>query len=248
MPLEIVEKHLLFKIKQIWFAEVPYVDRDCSLLIFYDCKNKVDLQGFERHNYFTSVIDLNQDLENIWGRFNKTTRNEIRRAYKEGLEIRINKDFDEFYKLYMRFKQKKGLKTRGPSLTTIKRYGVLFTALKDGEILTGQVYYTDGQTMRWIIGASKRLEISGRQKVLISYANRLLIWEAIQYAKRKRIAEFDLGGYYMGSTPDEEKEKINFFKRGFGGEIVCRYRYLKFNSPFMYMLNRVKGFFVVNKK
>jgi len=70
------------------------------------------------------------------------------------------------------------------------------------------------------------LEVDRRKATLIGCANRLLVWEAIKYAKENCIKEFDMGGYYVG-PPNEELERVNDFKKSFGGTIVTKYNYFK---------------------
>ena len=62
---------------------------------------------------------------------------------------------------------------------------------------------------------------------LAKYWNKLIIWESIKYAKEKGIKEYDLGGYYTGKELDQQKENINIFKSGFGGQLVTHYIYEK---------------------
>ncbi|NQE54743.1 hypothetical protein C5S29_14225 [ANME-1 cluster archaeon GoMg3.2] len=97
----------------------------------------------------------------------------------------------------------------------------------DGEIIGGQFYLEDENNIRWLVGASKRLEVDRNQATLIGNANRLVIWQAIQYAKEKGIKEFDMGGYYTREAKDVQKERINAFKKSFGGELVTHYIYHK---------------------
>jgi hypothetical protein len=109
----------------------------------------------------------------------------------------------------------------------MKKNGTLFTTHLDGEILGGTFLLEDTDHIREHIGSTKRLDVSRDQQKLMSYANRLMTWEAMLYAKEKGIKEFDLGGYYTGKEPDPQKEGINQFKRGFGGKLVNYYNYYK---------------------
>ena len=100
------------------------------------------------------------------------------------------------------------------------KYGTIFTAEVDRDILGGLLFLENENNIRWLIGASKRLDVDRDKAVLIGCANRLMIWEAIQYAKQKVIKEFDLGGYYTGNDMNDPRNSINTFKRGFGGRLV----------------------------
>ncbi len=96
------------------------------------------------------------------------------------------------------------------------------------------MYLEDDKTIRWLLGASKRLEISNP---VIGAANRYLIWEALRYAKNKGLQEFDFGGYHTGDNPD--LQRVNFFKLSFGGERTTRYICRKDYSPLYHLARRI---------
>jgi len=217
--------------REIWFADYPIDIKGVHSIAFMACKKKVNLNDFRRQPFTTLVIDLTQDLDYIWRHFDrKSCKYMINRAIKERVQIKLNADWDEFYMLERNFRQKKGLPIASPIPDEIKGRGaVLLTAYLNGELVAGQLYLKDDTHMRWLRAASKRLEVNRKKAILIGCANRLLIWEAIKYAKEKGIKEFDMGGYYIG-PPNEELEKINIFKKSFGGTIVTKYNYFKYYS------------------
>lgn len=227
MTLEIDSQRYIFKTKVIWFSDYPYDVGDCHSVIFRACKNKVDIEGFEREEFITLVIDLTQDLDAIWGNMGKKScRYEIKRAKREGIQIKLNQAYEQFYEINRLFRRGKGLS----GLTSpefMRKSGTLFTAEYEGEIIAGQLYLEDKDNIRWLLGASKRLEVDKEKAILIGCGNRLMIWEAINYAKGKGIKEFDMGGYYTGKVKDEQKERINIFKKSFGGKLTTHYIYQK---------------------
>lgn len=228
MTLEIDRKRYIFKIKEIWFSDYPYDVKNYHSVIFRECKNKVNIKGFEGKEQNTLVIDLTQDLDTILGNMDRDScRYAIRRAAREGIHVRLNQDYREFYDLNRSFRQKKGLPTEPQEVETMTRYGTLFTAELEGEIIAGHLYLEDKDNIRWLLGASRRLEVSKTKATLMGYGNRLIVWEAIKYAKEKGIKEFDLGGYYTGEAKDEQREAINVFKKAFGGELTTHYIYQK---------------------
>ena len=109
----------------------------------------------------------------------------------------------------------------------MKKYGTLFTAEFNGEILLGRFYLEDKNNIRALFSASKRFKVDKEKARLIANANKLLTWNAIKYAKEKGIKEYDLGGYYTGEKKDIQKENINIFKNSFGGKLVTHYIYEK---------------------
>jgi len=235
----IVDKKLsIFKLKEIHFSDYPYDVEGCDVVSFPSCKNRVDAEGFTCVESLTSVIDLTQDLDTLWQNMNrKSARYWIRRAQRDGVKINISQNYEEFYRMNKSFEKQKGfaplLGIGTTNLETMKRYGILFIAEHNGEMLSGDVYLEDAANLKAWVGSSKRLEVDREKAILIGRANRLLQWEAIKYAKEKGIRELDLGGLWpeQEADKDERKKAINSFKLNFGGEMATRYSYQKVYSP-----------------
>ena len=238
--LEINKKHSVFRIKEIWFSDCPFDTKDCDSVIFNACKNKVDAKGFHREEFTTLTIDLNQELDKIWKDMSKSScRYAINRAKKDGIKIKINQNFDDFYSINKSFRKNKKLPLSFSwNLNLMKKYGILFVAEFGGEIISGSLFIEDENNIRWLLGASKRLEESKNKATLIGNANRLIIWEAIKYAKEKKIKNFDFGGYYAGKKEDNQKERINIFKKSFGGKLTAQYIYQKDYSNFYHFFKK----------
>ena len=238
--LIIDRKILKFNIKEAHFSDYPQDIKGCDYLSFQYCKNKVNSKGFTCKKEFTSVIDLTQDLDTIWKCMDKkSVRYRIKRAQREDIKIRKDVSYEEFFQLHRSFIQKKGLKSLfdvfgvgNISLEIMKKYGTLFVAEYNGEILAGTIFLEDDFNIKAWIGASKRFD-SDREKVsMTSNADRLVDWELIKYAKEKGIKEFDLGGLWSKEEEAKDKEKrgINSHKLELGGKIVACYSYKKFYS------------------
>lgn len=235
--LEFERKYLGFRIKEIHFSNHPYDVKGCDALFFFSCKNNVTIEKFIRHEIYTSVLDLNRDLNTIWmNNLGKNCRYKIRKAQQLGINCLINERYKEYVRIQDSFERQKGFspifRMIRPKLKTIKQYGTLFVSEYQGEVLSGLVYLEDGNNIKAWLAASKRLEVDKEKATLIGYANRLLLWEAIKYAKGKGIKEFDFGGLWSEEKvkKDKQKEGLNRFKMDFGGEIVTRYYYIKINS------------------
>ena len=228
MTLEIEKKRYIFKTKAIWFSDYPFDVEGYDSVTFHACKTKVNMEGFTREEFTTLVIDLTQDLDVIWKNMSKSScRYAINRAKRDGVKVKLNQNYEEFYEINRSFRENKGLPLGSETVEFMKKYGTLFVAEFDGKILGGQFYLEDKNNIRQLIGASERLEVSKEMATLIGNANRLIIWEAIKYAKEKGIKEFDFGGYYSGKVKDEQKEGTNIFKQSFGGKLVTHYIYQK---------------------
>ena len=230
--LEISRKRYVFRVKEIWFSEYPFEVNDCDVVRFSECRNKVDLGGFTCRPFTTSIIDLTEDLEKIRRSMSKSScRYAIKRAERDGVIVEINRNYREFQEINTSFRSAKRLSDYSKDLTNIiKRHGVLFTARYKGEILAGSAFLTDGDTIRWLVGASKRLQVDADRATLIGNANKLIIWDAIKYAKTLGMKEFDMGGIYVGKYKDDQRYTINKFKLGFGGELKTYYDYQKVYS------------------
>ncbi|UCE75217.1 MAG: peptidoglycan bridge formation glycyltransferase FemA/FemB family protein, partial [Methanomassiliicoccales archaeon] len=183
------------------------------------------IDGFTRQEAATLVINLTQDLDVIWKNMNKTCKNLINKAMRQKIVVRLSENYEEFYKMLTRFRKKKGLSGLIERFDVIRKYGTLFVAEFDRKTLAGNIYLEDDNNIRWWIGASKRLDVDKNMQKMIGDANRLLIWEAMKYAKEKGIKEFDMGGYYTGGDKNDPTYTINIFKQGFGGELTMYYTY-----------------------
>jgi len=255
--LSIDKKILIFNIREVHFSDKPFDIDDCDFLDFRLCKNEVNVKGFTCKKKFTIVIDLTQDLDTIWQNMDvKNVGRQINLAKKEGIRLRKNEGFDQFFQMYRSFIQKKGIKSLfdifgvgSTTLESMKKNGTLFVAEYNGEIIYGTLYLEDDSHIESWIGASKRFELDSSKKKLTAAAKRLIDWEVIKYAKGKGIKEFDLGGIWSEeeAEKDAEKKGINTFKLRLGGKIVTRYSYQKSYSKicslayYLYCLKNLGG-------
>ena len=249
--LNIDKKILMFNIREVHFSEYPFDMDDCDFLKFNYCKNKVDVEGFTRKNQYTIIIDLTQDLDTIFKNMKKEVRYKINKAQRSGVIIRKNEDFDKFFKIYRHFIQKKGIKSLfdifgvgSTSFESMKRNGTLFVAKHNDELLIGTLCLEDDSHIEAWLGGSTRFNADSNKKKIISYADRLIDWEIIKYAKEKGIREFDLGGIWSEeeAAKDIVKQGINDFKLRSGGELVTRYSYQKIYSRPFSILNYFYNF------
>ena len=97
--LEIKQQKFVFTIKEIWFSVYPFDVNGCHMATFMDCKNKTAANGFEREEFTTLVIDLTRDLDEIWENMNSSCRYKINRVRRDGVKIKINDNYKEFYEL-----------------------------------------------------------------------------------------------------------------------------------------------------
>jgi hypothetical protein len=239
-------KFLVFDIRCVYFVDYPCEAQGGDAVIIFGCKNKVQDNNFKftQVNH-TSVLDLTQDLDTLWGKMDRTCRYKIRRAEREQIQVKINQDYEAFYRISLQFQKEKGFGSifglRHPDLTTIRERATLFTMYYRDELLGGHVYLEDQDNILMWISASQRLHVDKEKAALISRANRLLHWEAIKYAQEKGIKEYDLGGIFPDeiASRDPGKQNENFFKLSFGGQTVQRYQYEKSYSVFHHLCRRL---------
>jgi lipid II:glycine glycyltransferase (peptidoglycan interpeptide bridge formation enzyme) len=240
--LEIARNLAMFKIKEMHFSDSPLDTDNCDISIFYWCKENKENKS---HNIicdkvYTAVLDLTQDLDNIWLKnLSKHCRRKIRLAEEAGVRCLENQHFEDFFNIRDSFNRKLGLfnflKLGNIKAETIKQYGHLLVSEYKGEILSGYVYIEDDNNMEAWVTASRRLNVDKEKTAIIAYANRLLLWEGIKYAKAKGLKMFDFGGIWPEEdvATNKHKEGMNRFKLDFGGTVVTRYNYFKIKNPFL---------------
>jgi hypothetical protein len=245
--LVLEQKQLLFSFKRVYCADYPFDVDGCDIVQFIYCHCTDEVEGFTRHKQLTAITDLTMDLETIWGKMDRTWQKHIRQANKANIKIEINQNYDEFYMMYKRFREKKGfdslLNTQKPSIEIMKNQGTLFTAKMENELLIGILYLEDTNHMTGWVQGSKRLESDQDKVKLISRANRLIDWEAIKYAKAKGMKKYNWGGLWTDEdiAKDKSKEITNRFKLDAGGEPLVCSTYTKVYSPLYKFGHNVVG-------
>ncbi|MDQ7032930.1 MAG: peptidoglycan bridge formation glycyltransferase FemA/FemB family protein [Desulfonauticus sp.] len=230
--IEVTTKKFIFKKKNIWFSDSPFDVRGCDAVFFFACKNKVSLDGFIRTEDHTFIIDLTQDIDSIWKGISKRVRTYIKRAKKLEVEIKINHGHEEFKRLFFNFATQKGFKPPTEPFDIMKNHGTLFSAYYNGKLIAGTLTIDDTNIMREYIRASKRLEITddNKMKEIMNVSSKLMVWEAIVYAKEQGKQIYDFGGYYPTEDKNDPRYTIKIFKQRFGGKPVVYYKYTKYYS------------------
>lgn len=226
----IIEQQIagVFRTGEVWFAEYPEKIKGYHSLTFRQCKTSARYAGFKQNKFSTIILDLTLNEEQLWDNLSpKSCRYKINRATREGIVVCKSDDFDEFDKLYKDFANHKGLSAGGYSLAQLKQHGTLFFAEYQGEKIAGQVYFENKTSIRLILGGSQRFHDDALKRKMIGFANRLLVWEVVKYAKSNGLVEYDFGGFYTGEDSAPQKENINNFKKSFGGLAVNHYDYSK---------------------
>jgi hypothetical protein len=239
----------IFNLLNIYFADhplttIPYYD----ILTYHTYKNWGEIKGYEKSKKFTSIINLNQDIDVIWNRITRQHKRHIRRAEKNGIKVTISNNYEGFFQINKTLiNQKNHANIFGINILSsefMKKYGILFIAEYQDEIMGGNFYVHDENNALLMSVAYSKNENNIEYKKMNIDANCFLNWEAIQYFKNKNMIN-----YYLGDVSTNQ-ENINiqmkggdYFKRSFGGDVIFRYEYRKFNSFFTKSLYSSWNFF-----
>ena len=224
--------------KKYWFWFCDPVDIEKTDMVNFFSYNDVDAPGFSKKRGLTSLIDLSKSLEEIWSNMRqKFICKQIEKGQKQGIIIRQDNNFKEFKNIYNYFRKNK--KLTKDSYSTFVKNGILFSAYYKNKMIAGGVFISDGINIRAWVLASKRHINDNRQKEIIGQANRMLIWEAIKYAKNNNYKIFDFGGISLDSK-DSSQISLTEFKEGFGGYRRKCYYYHKVYSKFLNFLIKLR--------
>ena len=171
------------------------------------------------HPELTWLLDITPDEEEIMKGMRKTTRNLIRRAGRDGVEIFQGteiKDLENFYRIHEEtVKRHKfipfSFETLKNQLEVFEQDNQIsiFSAKYKNKIISSAIIIFYGDQAFYHHGASS-LEYS---KIPSSY---LLLWEAIREAKKRDKKIFNFWGI-VENKPNHPWSGLSKFKKGFGG-------------------------------
>ena len=199
---------------------------------------RCDIEGFNRSESLTSIIDLSRSIEEIWeGMRISFIRKQIEQGKRRGIIVEKGGNFKSFYKLYREFSLHIGFGR--VAAKSLQEQGILFTSSYDDKLLAGGVFIGDGQSLRAWVLASTRFENEGRMRDIIGESSRMILWEALCWAKENNYRTFDMGGI----APDSDSlgiRHVSEFKESFGGTRTMSYYYYKIYSPILNLWMRVR--------
>lgn len=233
---------IFFKKEWHWF-DAPHDVEGADMITFFSYDDAKVL-GFKKKKGLTSRIDLSQSEDELWNAMRKSfIRKQIRRGERNEVVIRQDNNFKSFKSVYTAFRKQKGI--HADRYSVLQQHGTLFSAYYQGKLVAGGVFIADKVFMRAWVLASLRLEKSdGALRDIIGQANRMVLWEAIKYAKENGCGYFDLGGI----RPDSEMvgdSSLSEFKESFGGKRVATFYYVKIYSIALKKFMRVRKYFTL---
>ena len=186
-------------------------------------------KGYKQSTGYTYIIEDLSDMEHVFKNFTSSTRKEIRKAQKSGIEIIDSDDIEAFYEIIKITFQKKNLQAR-ESLEFIKsiyksakeRDSVMMKfAVKDGVIYSASLCFYDKTTLYAVIGGSNR-----NLKNLLG-SQQLLKWESMKFASNKMLS-FDFEGSMI--------EGVEYRNRAFGATQKPYFNLTKTDSKLLRLL------------
>lgn len=194
------------------------------LYVFIYSYSPLDLPDFALKEQTTAIIDLTQSLDDIFAKFRKNTRNEIRKMESTAdITYRVpDTDLNSSYSLYKRVKRKDD-KVATIDIKEDFKGCLFFNAYQNKTLVVSMSCYDNGTTLRLKHIVSRRKE-EGFNSYIMGAVSRKLIWEICKYGKNIGRTSFDLAGTNLA---DSTKSGVTMFKQSFGGEqgAVYIYRY-----------------------
>lgn len=215
--------------KVVWYSSKPSV-WNCLTTLYKQSTHYKPVLGYKRENFFTKIVDLTKDKNQLLEGFDKNTSYEIRRAEKEDINISVEPNVENFKHFYNQFAKTKSLPQLNNSINHYDGNLVITKAEYDKKEVVMHSYIVDEslKRVRLLHSASLfRNELDSQTRAIIGRANRLLHLMDMEYFKQMGFMEYDLGGYALG-TKDETLCRINKFKDGFGGKLKRETDYLPY--------------------
>lgn len=185
---------------------------------------KMDLPGFDVITKTTALIGLDDVEDDIFKKFSDTTRNEIRKTYRnEDLKfIADDKNFEESFILYRSFEYAQG---RVPVSTEDLRKTKFFGAYYKGALISGLYIIESSPYLRIRSIFSKRLGASDDKELykIIGNSTRRLVWEVCLWGKKNNFTSLDLASV---NFENPKTANITKFKMSFGGKVISEHTYI----------------------
>ncbi len=171
----------------------------------------------------TLQLDVQQPEEELLRQMRKTTRYEIRKAEREGIEVKISKDSEDIQRFYeneiaLAKKQRFVPFSYDFLHEQFKAFikddqAALFHAYKDGELLASSfiIFYNSEAVYHYGVSTPANIEWPG------AYACQ---WATIREAKKRGFRYYNFWGVAPNSEANHRFAHLSIFKRGFGGKEV----------------------------
>jgi lipid II:glycine glycyltransferase (peptidoglycan interpeptide bridge formation enzyme) len=215
--IKLLMKSQFINYSLMYFCPRPFPGDRFKFVEHIQCQSKQNYIGLKRWRYFTKIIDLSQEEDEIFGHFRRTTRQEINTAKKEGIIFGIENNVEKFIEFYNLFAAaKKIAPTSVEDLRTYGNYLLITKAMQNNRILVMHANLIDEEEKRVRASMSAslfRYEDNHAEIALIGKANRFLHFADMLFFKERNFRIYDFGGY-------DSNIAVNKFKDSFGGILL----------------------------
>ena len=250
--------------EQIWFEGFDTYESVRALRTKADnifvCANPVPLEGkyMSCHEQESLISCLNADMDEIMQKFSSTTRNEIRRAEREGVQIcfyssdDVNQNDDVLKRmavLYTNMYAEKGMPGIELPIGELRAYAksghlLISVALIDGSEVVFHSYIVCENKSRLLHSCSEFRVADNAARNAIGRANKYLHFKDMERLSSIGVDHYDWGGISSSCEPNG----IDKFKMSFGGELAKYYNIKYVRSFKQRLLERVLRSFHRGKK
>lgn len=223
-----------FKEFDLWCFRNNVVSEFCRLNPFSPLLEQVVSLREAQKNREVVYINLIKDKDQIWQGFRKGAKSSIKKAQREGVEIKKEKSkefVDKMYQIYTKTMERRGASREyfhsqdffdllvGKSGDKIE----LFTAHHQNKLISASLFLTYGDVCHYFFSGTE-------EQYFHLSPNNLILNEAIFWAKDRGHKIFHLGGGY------EPKDSLLNFKLSFSKETADFFAYQKIHNPEIYKL------------
>lgn len=184
----------------------------------YEGKNKVPWY-YKQVKGETCTLDLTKPLTEILAGMKSNTRNEIKRAIKEGIDFETNYCYETFVPFYNNFCESKNLENKIEVNTLTKYDKTIITVAKYDNIVLAMhaivINEKDKEAML-LYSCSQRLN-DNISKKMIGWGNRFLHYKEFELFKELGIKRYEWNGICTNPN-NSDIYNISLFKLAFGGE------------------------------
>ncbi len=189
----------------------------------------------KRIPFGSHVIDLENDLDNLWKKVHSKHRNSIRKAEKSEVYVKFGRH--ELLEDYLTLdketwarsgKNSYGLQFFKTMFDGMRENMLMVIAYKDREPQAGACYFLNQKMCYYMYGASADHPESG--------AANYLHWEVIKYLKELGVKKYSFVGCRINEDENSKYHGIQRFKERFGGKLQQGYMFKMIISVWQYKL------------
>lgn len=201
----------------------------------------------KRIPFGSHVIDLENDLENLWKKVHSKHRNSIRKAEKSEVYVKLGKHeiLEDYLILDKETWARSGKKSYGSTffeniLDSMGENVLMVIAYKDKEPQAGACYFLNHEMCYYMYGASADHTESG--------ATNYMHWEVIKYLQKLGVKKYSFVGCRINEDENSKYHGIQRFKERFGGELQQGFMFKTIVSIWQYKLFRLLYYIKNHKK